>query len=95
MSLFWANFVDKYSLIIDDSAKAKSQTLYNASGDLMAIRGIVDLQVKYGDLIKHIKGIVIKSYLPLPLLSWHDLTQLGICTLPEGFTLCNLYKITS
>ena len=90
VSLFGSNFIDKYSFLIDDSAKARSQTLYNASGDLMPIKGIVDLQVKYGDLIKHIDGLVTMSYLPSPLLSWHDFTQLGICVLPEGVALCNL-----
>ena len=91
MSLFGSNFIDKYSLLIDDSAKARSQTLYNASGDLMPIKGIVvNLQVKYGDLIKHIDGLVTESYLPSPLLSWPDPTQLGICALPEGVALCNL-----
>ena len=91
MSLFGSNFIDKYSLLIDDSAKARSQTLYNASGDLMPIKGIVvNLQVKYGDLIKHIDGLVTESYLPSPLLSWHDLALLGICALPEGAALCNL-----
>ena len=91
MSLFGANFIDKYSLPIDDSAKARSQTLYNASGDLMPIKGIVDIQVKYGDRIKHIDGLVTESYLPSPLLSWHDLALLGICALPEGAALCNLW----
>ena len=90
MSLFGSNFIEKYSLLIDDSAKAKLQTLYNASGKLMPIKGIVDLQVKYRHLIKHIDGLVTESYLPSLLLSWHDLTQLGICVLPEGVALCNL-----
>lgn len=62
MSLFGSNFIDKYSLLIDDSAKARSQTLYNASGNLMLIKEIVYLQVKYGDLIKHIDGLVTESY---------------------------------
>ena len=62
---------------------------YNASGDPMAVRGIVDMQVKYRNLIKHIDGLVPYSSLPSQLLSWHDLTQLGICKLPEGATLCN------
>ena len=88
--LFGSNFVDKYLLILDESAKAKSQKLYNASGDLMAVRGTVDMQVKYRNLMKHIDGLVTDSYLPSPLLSWHDLTQPGICKLPEGVALCNL-----
>ena len=48
-SLFGHNFVEKYSLNIDDSAKARAQTLYNASGNLMPLLGVVDIQVKYGD----------------------------------------------
>ena len=94
-SLFGHNFIEKYSLNIDDSAKARAQTLYNASGDLMPLLGVIDIQVKYGDKICFKDGLVTESYLASPLISWHDLALLGICVLPEGNALCNLCSSSS
>ena len=94
-SLFGHNFVEKYALSIDDSAKARAQTLYNASGDLMPLLGVIDIQVKYGDKMCFIDGLVTESYLASPLISWHDLALLGICVLPEGNALCNLCTSSS
>ena len=94
-SLFGHNFVEKYALSIDDSARARAQTLYNASGDLMPLLGVIDIQVKYGDKMCFIDGLVTESYLASPLISWHDLALLGICVLPEGNALCNLCTSSS
>ena len=39
--------VKKYHLHFDDSAEAKSQALFNASGQQMQVEGIIDLQCRY------------------------------------------------
>ena len=74
-SLFSHNFIEKYSLNIDDSAKARAQTLYNASGNLMPLLGVIDIQVKYGDRICFIDGLVTESYLASPLGVVHILRK--------------------
>ena len=88
-SVFGSNFVDKYNLYVDESAEARSALLYNASSERMGIRGILDIQAMYNGTMVHLDGLVLKSDLAAPLISWHDLTQLGICSLPEGVALCN------
>ena len=88
-SVFGSNFVDKYNLYVDESAEARSALLYNASSERMGIRGILDIQAMYNGTMVHLDGLVLKSDLAAPLISWHDLTQLGICSLPDGIALCN------
>ena len=53
------------------------------------IRGIVDLQAQYSGRMTHIDGLVTEQDMTAPLISWHDLSQLDICSLPEGTALCN------
>ena len=83
-SIYGRNFVDKYNLIVDESEAAKAHRLYNASGERMQIRGIVDLQAQYSGRMIYIDGLVTEQDMAAPLISWHDLTQLGICSLPEN-----------
>ena len=86
-SIFGSTFVDKYNLKVDESAEAKARRLYNASNEKMAVRGIVDIQAMYNGTMVTLDGLVLESDLVAPLISWHDLTQLRICNLPDNLAL--------
>ena len=88
-SIFGSNFVDKYNLKVNESPKAKALLLYNASNKKIGVRGVLDIQALYNGIMVHLNGLALQSELVAPLISWHDLTQLGICNLPEGVALFN------
>ena len=94
-SIFGSTFVDKYNLKVDESAEAKARRLYNASNEKMAVRGIVDIQAMYNGTMVTLDGLVLESDLVAPLISWHDLTQLRICNLPDNLALCNFCADTA
>ena len=50
---------------------------------------LVDRQAQYSGRMIHIDGLVTEQDMAAPLISWHDLTQLGICSLLEGTALSN------
>ena len=94
ISLFNINAVKKYNLHFDNSPGAKSHKLLAANGAEMHVFGVLDLQAKYKGKTIHLDCLVVQDIGCNAFISWHDLYNLEIISLPCNSN-CNACAISA
>ena len=94
ISLFNINAVKKYNLHFDSSPEAKSHKLLAANGAEMHVFGVLDLQAKYQGKTIHLDCLVVQDIGCNAFISWHDLYNLNIISLP-CHSNCNACAISA
>ena len=94
ISLFNIDTVKRYNLHFDDSQSAKSHRLLAANGAEMHVYGVLDLQAKYQGKTIHLDCLVVKDIGCNAFISWHDLYNLNIISLP-CHSKCNACAVSA
>ena len=82
ISLFNIDTVRKYNLRFDSSRKARSIKLLAANGANMHVFGVLDIQARYKGKTVHFDCLVVQDIGCNAFISWHDLYNLRIISLP-------------